>query len=161
MVVAALLAGACVDDPPTYGAGRAILPYFAASSARPPLGEIYRGQYPLEVNVPFRSEDNGLPLVALLFLDLPPGGPVDPARPDLVAFATLSPSNYDNLRRQVILTFSPERDLAGCHSLTLMLTAESNWDTVSVLPNDESSVARLVWWLGTDGASLGDCPRGQ
>lgn len=156
----ALLAVACVSDPPTYGAGITILPYFAASSAQPPLGEVYLGGYPLEINVPFRSEDNGVPLVALLYLDLSPGAPADEVM--LESDLTLPPSNYEDEEREVVITFEPSgEELDGCHSLTLVLTPESNFNRPTQLPIDETVVARLVWWLGDRDASLASCPSGR
>jgi hypothetical protein len=146
----------CLDDPPTFAPRGQIPPFILAGQVEPPLGAIYEGPTRIQINVPFRSEDQNFDLEARLFLDLPPGASDSP--PEVVN-ARLPAGNFEELRFLNMEWVLPVT--AECHSLTLILTYAGNFD-LDGLPIDDSRAARLVWWLNvgdTEGDSLlVNCP---
>jgi hypothetical protein len=147
---------ACLDDPPTFAPRGQIPPFILAGQVDPPLGAIYEGPTRIQINVPFRSEDQNFELEARLYLDLVPGASDSPAE---VVNATLPAGNFEELR---LLTMDWVLPVTGdCHSLTLILTYAGNFDLLG-LPIDDSRAARLTWWLNigdTEGdARLASCP---
>jgi hypothetical protein len=147
---------ACLDDPPTFAPRGQIPPFILAGQVDPPLGAVYRGPARIQINVPFRSEDQNVELEARLYLDLLPGASDSPAE---VVNAVLPPGNFEELR---FLTMDWVLPVTGdCHSLTLILTYAGNFDLLG-LPIDDSRAARLTWWLNigdSDGdARLASCP---
>jgi hypothetical protein len=132
----------CLADPPTFAPRGQIPPFIVAGQVEPPLSAIYRGPIPIPINVPFRSEDANVDLEARLYLDLVPGT----AR----AFQAVEPlavpaGIYADSSRSVLMDWT--QALVGCHSLTLIITYEKNFDNLSGLPRDDSRAARVVWWL--------------
>jgi hypothetical protein len=158
-VLSACLLPACLADAPTFGDPGQILPVFLSSRVDPPLGAI-AVTAPFSINVPFRSEDGGQPLVALMYKDLVPGLP-DRQEATLVAFGRVAPSTYDDDSRFVALSW--ESNERGCHSMTFMLTYESNWRPQDVLPTNADLVVSLVWWLNLgpqdNTVPISSCPR--
>ena len=149
-------ASACLDEPPTFAPRGQIPPFLLAGQVDPPLGAIYEGPFPMEISVPFRSEDVNRGLEAWLYLDLVPG--TGRSSPGLVA--PVAAGIFEDTSRSVPMKWS--EPLEGCHSLTLILTYSENFDNVTGLPRDDSRAARVVWWVnggdvaGT--ATLSSCP---
>ena len=149
---------ACLDEPPTFAPRGQIPPFIIGGQVEPPLGAIYEG--PLEslpINVPFRSEDANYVLQARLYLDLVPG--TGRRSPDLVE--PIPASIFEDTSRSVQMEWGGG-ELDGCHSLTLILTWEENFDNASGLPRDDTRAARVVWWVNGDDvagtATLSSCP---
>ena len=137
----------CLDEAPTFAPRGQIPPFIIAGQVDPPLAAIYEGPVPFQINVPFRSEDVNINLDARLYLDLVPGTADSPA----VEGTELPAGNYEDLR---VLTMDWTRRITGCHSLTLIMTYDGNFD-VNGLPRDDMLAARVVWWLNV-GDSDGD-----
>lgn len=146
---------ACLDAAPTFAPRGQIPPFIVAGQVDPPIGAIYEGPIPFSIDVPFRSEDVNVPLVAELFLDLVPG----PARPPLSVQQFVDPGVFEDTSRSVATGWVEA--LVGCHSITLILTYVDNLDVYD-LPRDETRAARVVWWLDADDANgdtlIGSCP---
>jgi hypothetical protein len=148
---------ACLADPPTFAPRGQIPPFIVAGQVEPPLSAIYGGPFPIPINVPFRSEDVNVDLEARLYLDLVPGtGRAFQAVEPQVVPAGI----YADTSRSVLMDWS--QTLVGCHSLTLILTYEENFDNVSGLPRDDSRAARVVWWLNVGDmngqVTIASCP---
>jgi hypothetical protein len=137
----------CLDEPPTFESRLQIPPFIIAGQVDPPLAAVYEGPVPFQISVPFRSEDVSINLDARLYLDLVPGAAERPA----VEGTLLPAGNYEDLR---VLSMDWTRRITGCHSLTLIMTYDGNFD-VSGLPRDDTLAARVVWWLNV-GDSEGD-----
>jgi hypothetical protein len=153
LALAYAVAGACagcLDAAPTFAPRGQIPPFIVAGQIVPPIGVIYEGPIPFSINVPFRSEDVNVPLVAQLFQDLVPGT----AGGMPAAYEVLDSGVFEDDSRSVRLDW--QDSLEGCHSITLILTYDDNID-VSGLPRDESRAARVVWWLNIDDVN-GDVP---
>lgn len=130
----------CFSEAPTFAPRGQIPPFMVTGQADPPLGAVYEGPIPFQIDVPFRSEDVNIPLVARLYQDLVPG-----AEPSPQAMAkNIAPGIYEDTTRSVSMDWTPP--LTGCHSLTLILTYYDNFDP-SGFPLDDARAARVVWWL--------------
>lgn len=156
----------CLDDPPTYEAPVRVPPVVVGSQVQPPLAVIYRlqpGEDTLDVSVPFQSEDFGSPILGKFLLDVQPG--VRPPRS--VLDVVVAASDFSDRDRRVEARVSGLSALEGCHSLTLVLTHQSNTISFTDELEDESLATRVVWWLAAPRADgrevlLGDCPtRGE
>jgi hypothetical protein len=148
----------CLDAAPTFAPRGQIPPFIVAGQVDPPIGAIYDGPIPFPINVPFRSEDVNVPLVAQLFRDLVPGAPEN----NLAAREFVDPGVFEDTSRSVRMEWSDLLD--GCHSVTLILTYYDNID-LSDLPRDETRAARVVWWLNADDVNgdvlISSCPGGS
>lgn len=144
---------ACLDEAPTFAPGGQRPPFIIAGQVSPPIGAVYEGSIPFPINVPFRSEDTNIPLVAHLFQDLVPGTS-QPA----VLEQSLRAGIYQE-EREVRMEWT--EPLEGCHSLTLIITYLDNVDSFG-LPLDETLAARVAWWLNmadvNDTVTLASCP---
>jgi hypothetical protein len=153
--LSAVVVSGCLDEPPTYAPRGQIPPFILTGRVDPPVGAIYDGETPIPINVPFRSEDVNVPLLARLYMDLPPGA----ARGLVEEEVEVAAGIFEDLSRSVVMEWT--RRAEGCHSLTLILTYVDN-DDVSQLPRDDTRAARVVWWLNIDDADdmvrMSDCP---
>jgi len=144
----------CFSEAPTFAPRGQIPPFVVAGQAEPPLGAVYEGPIPFSINVPFRSEDVNIPLVARLYQDLVPGT----QNPQALG-KSIAPGIYEDTTRSVSMDWTSP--LEGCHSLTLILTYFDNFDA-SGFPLDEASAARVVWWLNVDDVdgdvTMASCP---
>jgi hypothetical protein len=139
---AALVTAGCLDDAPDYPAREQIPPFIIAAQVTPSLGEVYDDGIPMNLNVPFRSEDNNEDLVALIVLDRGSSTAV------LVARQPIQASTYGDTSRAVSYPWQNELGLRGCHSLTLLITYDFN--LVGNEPRDETLTASVVWWTDID-----------
>lgn len=155
--LAAALLPACLDGAPEFPPRPQIPPIVFLGQVEPPIGAFYDGPIPFTLNVPFRSEDVNVDLEARLFLDLSPGA----ASQTPVDVGPVPASTYDDDSRSVSMDWTQALP-RGCHSITMILTYERNFDRQSGLPADESLAARVVWWLSVsdlDGdVSIASCP---
>lgn len=136
-----LTASACLDAPPTYDDPRRIPPFVIKSQVIPALNalvELEPGE-PMDVTVPFRSEDLGANVLAVAYLDVRPG-----ERGTAVNVWESPASNFDDLSRSVGGPVS-DTGLPGCHTLTLVVSHDFNFRLDSVV--DESQADRIVWWV--------------
>lgn len=143
---------ACLDDPPTYAPRGQIPPFIVAGQVFPPLNLIYTDPGIFSVNAPFRSEDVNINLRARLYLDLRPGV----ARASHGGQQDIAAGIFEDENRSATVDFV-EQIPDGCHSITLILTYQNNFDPVSLLPMDDTRAARVVWWLNIDDIN-GDTP---
>jgi hypothetical protein len=146
---------ACLDSPPTYAPRGQRPPFVIAGQVLPPIGAVYEGPLPVQINVPFRSEDVNTPLLASLYQDLVPGANaegVQTIQKDVPA------GIYEDTERSVAMEW--RLPLEGCHSLTLILTYVDNF--VAAGPLDDTLAARVVWWLNMDDVdgdvTMSSCP---
>jgi len=148
---ASVLAG-CLDAAPTFSPRGQRPPFVIAGQVDPPLGAVYEGPIPLDVYVPFHSEDVNIPLEARLYLDLVPG-----SSSGLTVQQPVPAGIYEDTR-YVLMNWSEA--VQGCHSLTLILTYVDNF--VASGPKDDSLAARVVWWLNSDDVDgevrMASCP---
>lgn len=142
---------ACLDDPPTYAPRDQIPPFIIAGQVFPPLNLIYTEPGNFAVNVPFRSEDVNIDLLARLYLDLRPGV----ARASHGGQQPVPAGIFEDIR-SVTVDFT-DRIPPGCHSITLILTYQNNFHPTQLLPLDDTLAARVVWWLNIDDID-GDTP---
>ena len=146
--------GGCLEGAPTFAPRGQRPPFVIAGQVVPPLGVVYEGPTQIGIDVPFRSEDVNIPLVARLYLDLVPG-----AEGSFQTVEREVPAGiYEDESRRVSMTWTSE--LEGCHSLTLILTYFDN--LLPAGPLDDSRAARIVWWLNIGDAdgevTLSSCP---
>lgn len=144
--VMALVAGgsflACLAEPPVFEDKGRIPPLVLLGRVTPPVGEIYEGDIPFELVVPFRSEDLTQDLEARLYLNLPVDG--EPIPSD--AQVGVPAGHWEDGIRNISLSW--EGLLQGCNSLTLVLASQTSFPSVG-LPSEEAQAARVVWWLNT------------
>jgi hypothetical protein len=145
----------CLDDPPTFAPRGQVPPFILAGEVDPPLAAIYEGPSRFPINVPFRSEDVSVDIDARLYLDLVPG-----ASDGDVKDGTVIPAGNIEEVRYVRMDWTQVLP-PGCHSLTLILTYDGNYD-FNNLPRDDTRAARVIWWLNigdTDGdVRMSSCP---
>ncbi|MET0410592.1 MAG: hypothetical protein ABW217_04825 [Polyangiaceae bacterium] len=153
----ALFAFGCLDDAPEYPLRTQIPPFIVSSRIKPPQAEVYEDGTPMDINVPFRSEDENEDLTALFYADLPPGSS------GVIAEGTIPirASTFDDTSRAVSYRWENQRSLRGCHSLTMVLTYDNN--LAGNQPIDDTLVARVVWWMVLDDPQgtvlVRTCPR--
>lgn len=149
----------CLEDAPEYPERGQIPPFVLTAQVTPPVSEIYESGTPLNINVPFRSEDVNEELIPRFYVDFVPG---DVAPQFEGSVQPIPPSTFDDDTRSVTWQWNNERDYRGCHSLTLILTYASNLGPRD-LPIDESRTARVVWWLNLEDPQgtvlMRSCPR--
>jgi hypothetical protein len=143
---------ACLDDPPTFAPRDQIPPFIIAAQVVPPINLIYTDPSGFSVNAPFRSEDVNIDLIARLYLDLRPGV----ARASHGGQQPVPAGILEDDTRSVTVDFV-EQIPDGCHSITLILTYENNFNGITLLPTDDTRAARVVWWLNI-GDIDGDTP---
>lgn len=154
----------CLDTPPTYEAETQIPPFVISAMVQPPIGSVYAMHIEdeMRIEVPFLSEDLGESLVGYILVD---ERAAEEAPSPAVGPFFHPASTFSDTSRSVSEEFTLPTGLAlGCHTVTLVLTYESN---ISLgVPLDEYRTARAVWWVNIvdpdDGSGLGsrleDCP---
>jgi hypothetical protein len=140
----ALFTLGCLDDAPEYPPRTQIPPFIVGSRIKPSPAEVYEDGIPMDINVPFRSEDENEDLTALFYADLPPGSSDGLAEETIPVRA----STFDDTSRAVSYRWENQRALRGCHSLTMVLTYDNN--LAGTQPIDDTLVARVVWWMVLD-----------
>jgi hypothetical protein len=151
LVFSGILGVGCLDTPPTYEAETQIPPFIISAMVQPPLGSVYPMSIEdqLRIVVPFLSEDLGESLVGYILVD-ERAGPVAPS-PAVGPFFQ-PPSTFSDTTRSVSEDFTLPTGLAvGCHTVTLVLTYESNMSLG--VPLDEYRTARAVWWVNILGST--------
>jgi hypothetical protein len=168
----ALLTSCIVADPPQYEEPKQTPPILDLAGARPYLGDVIvidrtdneDANDKVELKVPVRSDDQGDPLNASLWLDYS-------FFPSIYigVFTKIPPSTLDDQTRTINMVWSlgeapPWK--AGCHPLTMLVSHESNWDNDHSRPDlvkAENDLAIATWWVNLDpepGAAftLKNCP---
>lgn len=148
----------CLGDPPLYEQPSQIPPFIIDSAVSPSLDvfHVVQPSTPINLTVPFRSEDLGENLEALVFFDRYPGR--EAGSPESIS---VGPGTLDQERPLVMQVVSP--DTLGCHTMTLVLTHRHNTQGAKIL--DSEQAATVTWWLlvvdsGDTNAqvSVSDCP---
>lgn len=150
----------CLDSPPTYQRPDQIPPFIIDAQVTPDLTALVQLDPGMaqEFVVPFRSVDVGEALEANLYIDRNPGAPGSwRVQQDVPASST----TFEEERPPVVVNFTPRAalDAPGCHTLTLIIAHESQWDYVDVpeapnpirLPIDDTQAASVTWWLEVSG----------
>jgi hypothetical protein len=158
-----LFCTACLADPPTYTGPIPIPPVVAEPQVEPVLGvvhELVQGEDSLNILVPFRSEDLGSPVLGKFLIDVEPGG--EPLAV-LQSEVRIPASSFTDLSREVRTQVTGLSAYEGCHTLTLVLTQESNTFSFSDRLLDEALAARIEWWFTVpydngNPVLLADCP---
>lgn len=139
----ALMLFGCLDEPPTYVAPDQIPPFIITSQVTPSPNAVFvmeEGSR-MEIDVPFRSEDLGERVRAIVVMDLAPG-----EAPSTIVDEFDEPaSTFDDDSR----SFSaPVRIIgtAGCHSVTL-LASQSSTDILENYNGADDRIASLTWWV--------------
>ncbi len=139
--------GCLVADAPTYGPPEQRPPVINSQGVTPtPYTLIVVDQDPeqIPISVPVRSEDAGEALKGTLWLDYLLESP------DWYSDREIPPGSFDELDRSFDIPFQVGSGVtAGCHTLTALITHESNYDDDTKLPIDSSSfdVASVTWWV--------------
>ncbi len=149
----------CLDAPPTYVAPQQIPPLVTKNLVEPPLNSIVNLEpdIPMEIVVPFRSEDLGEPVNAVAFLDLLPGG----ATGEFLGLFDAPASSFDDTTRSITGPVTNVGE-SGCHSVTLMVAHESKLQDILKFRGDQTAVERIIWWVNVTGSGddkplLEDC----
>ncbi len=139
----------CLGDPPRYEDPRQIPPFIVKSGVSPALDVFHEisPSTPFDITVPFRSEDLGEELLALVFIDFVPGE--EAGRPETLAVA---PGYYDQARAVEMQVLSP--DSLGCHTMSLVLTHEQNF--VGGFVREYDAAAWITWWFNVTDTADGD-----
>lgn len=161
---------ACISPPQTYEETQQIPPFVIVEKTTPPpwvFKRLASGESQ-DFHVPFYSEDVGVRVQALVYVDALPGDSrqeaesrtgdaTDDSAPDAVEDAP--PGSFD-VERSINFTI-PEFN-PGCHAVSALLTHASNFDpdNRNTILN-KSLVARVVWWFDVQGGlqtEVMDCP---
>ncbi|HEU4407339.1 MAG TPA: hypothetical protein VFS43_18875 [Polyangiaceae bacterium] len=124
-------------------------PFLSAATADPPLSSytlVDDPTVPITFSATVRSQDLGNPLFARLYLDFPTN-----SQSNLLDQLQVPLGSLDEGPRRVALTWTPAATsstivLAGCHSVTLMVSR--NFQAIDVRPDrEEDETDFLVWWV--------------
>lgn len=154
----------CFAPPPELSQPEQTSPFIITAQATPPLAMVHKlpADGVFQFSVPFISEDVGEELRAVLYQDLSPGDS-DPVVVYRASIAAGTSMDEREVGSGVPLAPIP----LGCHSLTLMITHESNLDFFdSPLPIAPALAASVIWWLDVADAEnptlIDSCPpRGE
>jgi hypothetical protein len=158
VLLGAALQSGCLYEPPEYEAAVRIPPIVNFSQVVPTFSvvqEIFSNE-PLLIDVPFRSEDLGEEVLAVMLLDAVPG-----KLPQVISDQKIHSSTFDDQSRSVGAVVT-DFGAAGCHTLTLLLTHVSNTTAFRFQVENESLATRVMWTLAVHAEpgdiSLSDCP---
>jgi hypothetical protein len=166
MLAASLLAlvpGAClIAETPDYGEPRQTAPIVDPKTITPsPLRLLpinLADPSPVQLSLQVRSEDAGESIWASLFVDYferesstTDAGVASPAREVWMIDRPFAAQPFDR-PKAVSLGFnsSDPRITPGCHTLTLLITHDSHYDTLEKKPIDglaDQDLARVTWWV--------------
>jgi hypothetical protein len=152
----------CLADPPVYEDLSRIPPVVAFAQVSPPTSVVYElgpDEQRMEINVPFRSEDLGSPVLGKFLVDALPGIRSAESILDVIE----RPSDFSTEGRAIRTEVTGLDRYEGCHALTLVLTHESNTNRFTDALTDESLAVRIDWLFSRpriDGEPtlLSDCP---
>jgi hypothetical protein len=152
--------GCIVADPPVFEQPEKTPPVLDLAAADPPIFEVLQKAPAshVPINVPFRSEDAGVRLQAVLFLNYKT--PDEAPQPGL---RNLDPGTFGEERAIKMEWDVPSVTASECDQLTLQVTHFDNLDEQNE-PIDKSDVGLATWWVeiqveGSEPAPLKDCPR--
>lgn len=141
-----LLASCLQSGPPDYQDPSRTPPLLDLNGASPLVTEIQpvtTGEtIPFSVRV--RSEDRGVDLIAVLYLEYGLANQSPEASPVILPASTLS----DTSRKIAISWTIPPSVSAGCHQITLLVTHTTNF--TSGVPNNLSDIGLATWWLNVN-----------
>ena len=156
-----MLSGCLASDPPTYGKAEQTPPYLDLTAADPDVYHVLveSSQSSREINVPFRSEDAGEEIFAVLILNYDPN--VAPGG-QLQTFRLVPPGTFDQDRKISLTWVVPEIvSQDTCQQLTLLVDHRSAFDENTNRPKPSSEPAVATWWVNIDGTApggLSGCP---
>lgn len=157
--------GACVvAEPPSYENPERTPPMIDLTLTFPVVTQIVRlrasDRDPQEFSVAVRSEDQGVKLTGLLYLDYSLLGE------DLIGTGELPASTFDDTQRKLTISWQVPVELHGCHQVTMLVTHADNLSFIgsSVKPISQADVALAVWWVNvnpdqSNPDDLGVCPK--
>lgn len=160
-LVAAAVSAACFAPAPTLSQRDKSPPFVIGPQVVPPLMAVYRlpdGNI-FDFVVAFRSEDQNEQIRAAMYLDLAPGD----EKPQSI-YRTSAPPGVVEEERQLTGSVTLSEGLAsGCHSISMAITQETNFNIFeSELPTDPSLAAWVIWWINVPDpnkpSSIDDCP---
>jgi hypothetical protein len=142
LICGGLLTAGCLSPPPEYETPTQIPPFIIRAGVTPHLDQFHvvEPRQTLALGVPFRSEDLEEAVEAQVLLDSEPGFPPVFDIDNVI----ISPSTLDQVRT-VDLPVAVPRQFTGCHTLTMVLTHESNTQGSGV--RDIERAAWVTWWL--------------
>jgi len=150
--------GCIVADPPVFEQPEKTPPFLDLAAANPPISAILQQgpADPVLINVPFRSEDAGERLQAVLFLNYQTPTE-DPQKTNY-----LDPGTFSERREIKMEWIVPSVPDSTCEQLTLQVTHVDNLIGASEL-KDKSDVALATWWvdiqINDTPAEFATCPR--
>jgi hypothetical protein len=141
----------CLDAPPAYQVPDLVPPVIMTDKLDPPTSSLVRPSSRLvKFNVPFRADDAGEGLLAYFILDIPAGNPKfdhvvgNPVQivPDPHPFAEQTKRSFD-------FSWALTNVDVGCHTLTLILSHEGNFDfkTGEVKVKEPTAAAYATWFF--------------
>lgn len=160
--MACAVTGCLVSGPPDYQDPSQTPPVLDLNKARPSVLEVQSVKQgdSIDFNVPVRSEDRGVNLIAGLYVDYGSTYQFGTEPPPVPA------STYADTNRQIVFTWTVNNVTAGCHRLTLLVTHEPNLILTNLQPpviRDPNDLALANWWMNVDDSpagsnTLADCP---
>ena len=157
--------GCLVADAPNYGPPEQRPPVINAQEVIPTpfaLIVVASATAPaIPITVPVRSEDAGEPLTGLLYVDY------GLEKQWFWDQDPIPPGSFDELDRSYNTTFQLDsRVTPGCHTLTVFITHESNFDGEKdiIIDSRNFDVASVTWWMNvmpadpTAPGTLEGCP---
>ena len=152
IVLSAFSSSCLLGDPPAYESEAQTTPVLLPAQAEPPLGTIITAEVgdTIEFRVPFRSQDAGEQLAAVLYREFQQ----DEQREALVGTRVAAGSNlFTDETRSANLSYTFTSLDEGCSSYTLLVTHQSNLFLSEVNPGTEEKLAFITWW-----ANINDGP---
>lgn len=157
----------CLDAPPEYRVPDQVPPVIMTDDVTPSTSGVNHPSATVPFTVPFRADDAGEGLLAYFILDISSGKPkfasvID--HPTIPVNADPRPFAEQEKRTVVFPWNWSTSTSAGCHTVTLILSHESNFNTrdgaVDVL--EPTKAARVTWFFeladATTSVSCGDWP---
>lgn len=142
---------ACLDTPPEYRAAIPVPPVIETSLVTPSTtAPVVVTGSSVDFKVPFRSDDEGEPLIAFFVYDYPTGGNGSENRIIGVPVDADPRPFAEQTGRVVDYPWAWENDVKdGCHSVTMILSHRSNFDLLKgYVPTDALAAAQVSWFLG-------------
>jgi hypothetical protein len=164
LLTSCALSACVVAEPPTYKNSDRTPPFINLRETLPLVTRItlMHSKEETKFNASVRSEDQGTSLMGILFLDYSFAGQRE------LNFGEIPGSTFDDLRRILLVPWTPTESDKGCHQVTMLVTHKDNvsFPEGRVVTESSEDLAIVTWWVNvnpndTDPENLGVCPNGE